>query len=121
MTAAAASLAKRGPHTAASYDAHSMSELLDGYASCSLDDRLVVQNYQVGCKWLVTQLPSGYNFLLIYGDDEYVHTAVLVPRTYMEQHPHISVEFAAHTAGYFLPDALLHVSRLRLLGEDFRG
>ncbi len=40
---AAASLAKRGPHTAASYDAHSMSELLDGYASCSLDDRSIVQ------------------------------------------------------------------------------
>lgn len=59
ISAAAASLAKRGPHTAASYDAHSMSELLDGYATCSLDNRMTIQTINLDV--------SGWspNFLLV--------------------------------------------------------
>lgn len=43
VTAAGADLGKRSPHTAASYDSHAMSELLDGYSSVSLDERFKMQ------------------------------------------------------------------------------
>ena len=39
----------------------------------------------------------------------------LIPRSYAEAHPHISMEYAASVADGFLPAALLHACRLRLL------
>ena len=44
----------------------------------------------------------------------------VIPRKHAETHPHISVEYAAYEAGYFLPEAVLHVNRLRLLGQMLR-
>ena len=44
----------------------------------------------------------------------------MIPRNYKDQHPHISIEAVAHAAGYFLPEAILHVTRLRLLGQLLR-
>lgn len=44
----------------------------------------------------------------------------MVPRKHAEEHPHISMEFAASEAGYFLPEAVLHVNRLRLLCQIMR-
>ena len=39
----------------------------------------------------------------------------LIPRDVAKMHPHISIEHAAWMANNFLPEALLHVERLRLL------
>jgi len=44
----------------------------------------------------------------------------MIPRNYKDQRPHISIEAVAHAAGYFLPEAILHVTRLRLLGQLLR-
>ena len=44
----------------------------------------------------------------------------LLPKSFAEKYPHISMEQAAHAAGSFMPEALLHASRLRLLAQLLR-
>ena len=44
----------------------------------------------------------------------------LIPRDFVEKHPHIGLEYAAANADNYLPDALLHVERLRLLCQILR-
>ena len=44
----------------------------------------------------------------------------LLPKSFAENFPHVSLEQAALTAGGFMPEALLHASRLRLLAQLLR-